>query len=328
MIANINRAARTLQRDVKIFMDLEGPKIRTAPIKTIIPEGLAEEGKKPSILLWQGDRLSIVRDHATNGDSQIKQQISLTSPQVLDYVKPGERVYFDDGKMYGVICTAAKDKIVVEILQAPAEGLKLKEEKGINFPDSHLMLPAMANADLENLDFIVKHADMVGFSFVQTTDDIVLLQQHLRTRGREDLGIILKIETNLAFNNLPSLQLAAMRSPHCGIMIARGDLAVEIGFLRLAEVQEEILWLADAAHMPVIWATQVLESQVKKGAATRAEVSDVVKSVRSECVMLNKGKHLVGAIKMIKDIDKRMAAHEEKKRKKLRAMAVAKNFFR
>jgi pyruvate kinase len=216
--------------------------------------------------------------------------------------------------------------MVVEITHAPEEGFKLKPEKGINFPDSNLNVSSLTKEDLNHLVFIAKYADMVGYSFVQRPADVILLQKHLKRLKREDIGIILKIETNLAFKNLPALLFAVMRSKHCGVMIARGDLAVEIGYLRIAEVQEEILWLAEAAHLPVIWATQVLETQIKKGIATRAEISDVVKSVRAECVMLNKGPYILEAIKTLKDIDKRMAAHEDKKRKILRSLHVAKAF--
>jgi pyruvate kinase len=326
MVANIQKASKAIQKDVKIFIDLAGPKIRTGKVKTVLTPPSDGNGKKPAILLFQGDRLSITKTEGVQETA--KHQISLTPVPVFDYLKIGERVYFDDGKLCGAICAIENGEVVVEIIQAPEEGFKLKAEKGVNFPESDVVLPALTAKDIANLDFIAAHADMVGLSFVQTPDDVAALQQQLKQRNKEDIGIILKIETRAAFKNLPSLQLAAMKSPHCGIMIARGDLAVEIGFLRMAEVQEEILWLAEAAHMPVIWATQVLESQVKKGYTTRAEVSDVVKAVRSECVMLNKGKHLEDAIKMVRDIDMRMAVHEDKKRKKLRAMEVARSFFK
>ena len=100
---------------------------------------------------------------------------------------------------------------------------------------------------------------------------------------------MLKIETQAAFNRLPMLLLAAMRHPPVAVMVARGDLGVEVGFERLSEVQEEILWLCEAAHVPVIWATQVLESLAKGGMPSRAEVTDAAMGSRAECVMLNKG---------------------------------------
>ena len=113
--------------------------------------------------------------------------------------------------------------------------------------------------------------------------------------------------------------LAAMAAKGAGVMIARGDLAVECGYERLAEVQEEILWCAEAAHMPVIWATQVLESLAKTGLPSRAEISDAGLGVRAECVMLNKGPYITQAIHTLDDILKRMGGHQAKKRPLLRA---------
>jgi pyruvate kinase len=105
-----------------------------------------------------------------------------------------------------------------------------------------------------------------------------------------------------------------------GVMIARGDLAVEVGFQRLAELQEEILWLAEAAHTPVIWATQVLDQLVKKGTPSRAEISDVVLAQRAECVMLNKGTFLVDALTIVDDVFRRMEGHQHKKTARLRPL--------
>jgi pyruvate kinase len=110
-------------------------------------------------------------------------------------------------------------------------------------------------------------------------------------------AIVLKIETHRGFDNLPVMLLEAMESPGCAVMIARGDLAVECAFERMAEVQEEILWLCEAAHVPVAWATQVLETLAKQGVPSRAEVTDAAMSHRAECVMLNKGPYIVQASK-------------------------------
>jgi pyruvate kinase len=136
----------------------------------------------------------------------------------------------------------------------------------------------------------------------------------------------LKIETRTAFEHLPELLLAAMRSPRVGVMIARGDLAVECGYERLAEVQEEILWLCEAAHVPVIWATQVLEKLSRSGSPTRAEVTDAAMAVRAECVMLNKGPEMVSAVRALDNILRRMQAHQNKKQSMLRSLGIARNF--
>lgn len=122
----------------------------------------------------------------------------------------------------------------------------------------------------------------------------------------EHLGVLLKVETRAAFENLPRILLAALQSRPVGVMVARGDLAVEMGFERMAEVQEEILWRCEAAHIPVIWATQVLENLTPKGVPSRAEVSDAAMSARAECVMLNKGPHILEAVRFLAGIHQRM----------------------
>jgi pyruvate kinase len=111
-----------------------------------------------------------------------------------------------------------------------------------------------------------------------------------------------------------------------GVMIARGDLAVECGYQRLAEVQEEILWICEAAHIPVIWATQVLESLSKTGIPSRSEITDAAMGERAECVMLNKGPYIVSAVRALDDILKRMQAHQEKKTSMLRRLRIADAF--
>jgi hypothetical protein len=133
-------------------------------------------------------------------------------------------------------------------------------------------------------------------------------------------AIVAKIETPEAIRNLPELIVYAAGKQPFGVMIARGDLAVEIGYQRLAEMQEEILWLCEAAHVPVIWATQVLENLVKKGIPSRSEMTDAAMSERAECVMLNKGEYLAQAVTILDDVLTRMQAHQSKKTPQLRAL--------
>lgn len=324
IIQNCRKAAGVTGLPLKVYMDLEGPKMRTGALKTVLPLPDGTQ-RKPFITLHKGGYLKISKTDIVGheGDPPV---ISLSVPEIFDYVKAGESIWFDDGKLGGTILSVGNESMLVEIDQAPVFGFKLKEERGVNFPISKLPFAAFTKKDKELLPFIARNAEMVGLSFVQTTEDIDLLQQELKALHKEDIGIILKIETNRAFNDLPSLLFKVMQSPSAGIMIARGDLAVELGLLRMAEVQEEILWIADAAHLPVIWATQILETQAKKGMPTRAEISDAVKATRAECAMLNKGPHIIDALKTLKDIDERMAMHEQKKLKMLRALSIAKKF--
>ena len=164
------------------------------------------------------------------------------------------------------------------------------------------------------------HADLVGFSFVETLADMEKLMSELAKRNASELPIIAKIETNLAVKNLPDIILGTIGRHNLGIMIARGDLAVELGSARLAEIQEELLWLCEAAHVPVIWATQVLESITKKGTRSRPEFTDAAMAVRAECVMLNKGPYILDAIEALVSVMVRMHEHQRKKFSRLRAL--------
>jgi pyruvate kinase len=280
---------------------------------------------KPQMLLLKpGDTLILTR--SLEPGSVNPARIGVTLPEFFDCVKPGEAIWLDDGKIGGVISAVEKDEVRVEITHARPAGEKLGAEKGINVPDSDLRVPSLTVEDIENLEFIAKNADLLGYSFVRTEEDVRFLHERLDELGAADLGIVLKIETRQGFENLPGILLEAMRRRRVGVMIARGDLAIECGFQRLAEMQEEILWLSEAAHIPVVWATQVLESLAKSGVPSRSEITDAAMGERAECVMLNKGPFVVEAVKTLDDILQRMEDHQEKKRSMLRKLHVAAGF--
>jgi pyruvate kinase len=284
-----------------------------------------------TLLLKLGDRLVISRSIAfgrpatyhKSGELIAPARIGVSLPQILDHAKAGEPIWFDDGKIGGVFRSVDLDSATVEITQARPDGENLGAEKGINLPETRIDIPALTPDDLEALKFIVKHADLVGYSFVRTESDVRQLLEHLEDLGGQNLGLILKIETRKAFDNLPKLILASMRMRSLGVMIARGDLAVECGYQRLAEVQEEILWICEAAHVPVIWATQVLETLAKKGIPSRSEITDAAMGERAECVMLNKGPYAVTSVCVLADILKRMQNHQEKKSSMMRQLHLA-----
>jgi pyruvate kinase len=211
------------------------------------------------------------------------------------------------------------------MVRISAEKPKLKAEKGINFPDSTLALESLTDDDRAVLPFALQHADLIGYSFVRTAGDLQLLQESLAKlkSDRPNPSIIIKIETPEAVKNLPMLLLQGMTQAGFGVMIARGDLAVEIGFERMSEIQEEILWICEAAHVPVIWATQVLESLNKSGIATRSEVTDAAHAALAECVMINKGDHTLQVIETLKDILMRSGGHHFKKTYSMRSLSIA-----
>ena len=249
--------------------------------------------------------------------------ISCTLPEIFSTALAGQPIFFDDGKIEGRIREVHPDHMLVEIVHTGQDGVKLGSAKGINFPETIFGISAMTEKDRHDLDFVAEHADIVGLSFVRRPEDVLELQQELAARGKDGLGIILKIESRPGFEQLPLIMMAAARHHPAGIMVARGDLAIEVGFDRMAEVQEEILWLSEAAHMPVTWATQVLETLAKTGIPSRAEVTDAAMGERAECVMLNKGEHILDAVRFLDDILHRMQAHHLKKQSMLRHLAVA-----
>lgn len=261
--------------------------------------------------------------HTGDDGRAVPAHIPCTLPRVFDDVRSDQRILFDDGKIAGLIVANDGDRLRVRITATPPNGGKLRAGKGINLPETELQMPAIRTDDRERLDWIAAHADMVGLSFAQRAEDVEQLHHELERRGRTDIGIVLKIETAVGFSRLPELLFAGLRRQPLGVMVARGDLAVELGYARLAEVQEEILWLCEAAHVPVIWATQVLDEMARTGMPSRAEVTDAAMSVRAECVMLNKGPHIAATVRFLGGVLERMQEHTTKKRALLRRLRVA-----
>jgi pyruvate kinase len=274
------------------------------------------------ILLQRGDRLRLTAGgtgRAAEGSRQ-PARVPITLPEALPALRKGQPVWFDDGRIGAVVVARRGRGVDLQITAARSGGEWLGADKGINLPETMLELPALTAKDLDDLNTAARCADLVGLSFVQSADDVRQLRQNLSALGAGSLGILLKIETRRGFEHLPEVLFAALEAPAAGVMIARGDLAVECGWERLAEVQEEILWACEAAHVPVVWATQVLETLAKTGRPSRAEITDAAMGERAECVMLNKGPFVEDAIRALDDIVRRMQTHQAKKRPLLRAL--------
>lgn len=310
MIANVRIAARERGYPCKVLMDLAGPKPRI---------GMAIAPNSPQ-RLYRGDSILLTGNLPTTISSDCF-QANCSIPEVLEQLKVGATVWIDDGNIGAQVESITPDGVLLRITYANLKGNKIPHEKGLNFPDTDLQLNPLTDKDLQDLDFVAVHADIVGYSFVQQPADIEHLQWELeRRRVNQPPAIVAKIETPQAVRNLPELIVQAAGKQSFGIMIARGDLAIEIGYQRLAEIQEEILWLCEAAHVPVIWATQVLEKLVKKGIPSRAEITDAAMAERAECVMLNKGPFIADAVTILDDVLTRMEAHQQKKTPQLRAL--------
>ena len=249
--------------------------------------------------------------------------LAFPEPKLLGEVRPGERVILDDGKIVAVAEAARPDGLLCRVQRALKSPARLRSGKGIAFPDSRLSLGRLAPQDDAALAFALEHADGVGVSFVGSPRDVALVGERLQRAGRPGFGMILKLETLGAVRNLPAILFEALQHDPVGLMIARGDLAVELSFERLAEMQEELLWFGEACHLPVIWATEVLDSVAHSGLPTRAEITDAAMSMRAECVMLNRGPHIAAATRMLADIIRKMETHQYKKRSLYRRLAVA-----
>jgi pyruvate kinase len=301
MIDNIHAATIRLGRPCRVLMDVAGPKLRIETVRA--PE---------KCRLHAGDRLRLVHqlDRRDKGIAA-----ALNFPQAVSQLREGAQVSFDDGKAAGRVLSVDELGAEIEIVAARAKGMRLKAGKGVNLPTAELDLSPLTPKDLADLDIVARRADLVGFSFVQRVEDVVLLQWELAARRgeKEPQALVLKIETPLAIRNLPRLIVQARSQNPTAVMIARGDLAVEVGFARLSEMQEEILWLCEAAHAPVIWATQVLDQLVHEGVASRAETTDAAMAQRADCVMLNKGAYLPEGVRFLREVLARMERHQSKK---------------
>jgi len=307
----------------------EGTVIRTehGPVFTVGPV----MPQSVDLRVQAGDTLFLYRDskhpgHPAEGESPAG--ISCTLPEILACVKPGHRVFIDDGKIAAVVKASRKDSLELEITAPRGIPARIRAEKGLNFPDSTIAMGALTAQDRQDLAFVVKHASAVGLSFVHRPQDLYDLRDALRELGHADMGIVVKIETKEAIHRLAQLLLVGLDLPKLGVMIARGDLAVEVGFENLALIQEDILCLCEAAHVPVIWATQVLETLAKSGLPARAEITDAAMGQRAECVMLNKGEHVLEAVETLAGLLSSQERHRIKKRNVFRDITAQHGVFK
>jgi pyruvate kinase len=342
------RDARFKKRCILLFRQEETGFIVHIPKTTYLETGLplftsntstgpfVPVGELPPVeqhlLLHPGDSLRIHRSGDPGAPACFDESgvpiamahISCTSEEVFEQVQPGDPILFDDGKIEGIIRETAPEAMIVEIVHTSPGGGKLRADKGINFPDSDLQISGLTAKDRQDLSFIAQYADVVNVSFVNTADDVRdLIGEFDRLDAREKLGVILKIETQRGFNNLTDILLEAMQVYPIGVMIARGDLAIETGWQNIGRVQEEILLMCRAAHIPDIWATQVLENLAKRGIPSRAEITDAAMAQRTDCVMLNKGPYILQAIRLLDTILKDLAPYQDKSAPMLPALKKA-----
>jgi pyruvate kinase len=311
MIEHVRRATAETGRGCRVCMDLSGPRCRTGAV--------GGSAHPPRLHVGDAVLMSAVAKPPRQGSLQ---SFQCSIPEAVALVAPGETVWIDEGRLGAIVEGKHDGEALLRVTHARASGERLKRDKGLNFPDTELSIDPLTPKDLRDLDVVAAHADLVGYSFAQRGSDVALLQDELAARMEhpERMALVAKIETQLAISNLPELIVQGAGTQPMAVMIARGDLAVEVGARRLSELQEEILWLCEAAHVPVVWATQVLDRFVRKGTRHRAELTDAAMAERAECVMLNKGPHVAEAVSLLDDVLAAMEGHQFKKTSRLRAL--------
>lgn len=321
MIVRIKKAAETEQTSVKILMDIAGPKIRTEWVFTTL--------KKPKVK--PGDKWYLTKNNAELPlGIKTKVTAGCSIPEIFETLKKGDFVLYDDGTIESEVETIMDGGAVLKVKKTrTGKSVRIKAEKGLNFPESQFDLDMLTEQDKEDLGFAIEHADILGLSFVKDAEDIKKVQSelinHTNKKRASMIPLMAKIETVQAVENLPSIIMTAAGKNPFSVMIARGDLAVETGYSRLAELQQEIMWISEAADIPVVWGTEVLDNMISSGIPTRAEVTDAAEGDRAECVMLNKGDHLSEGVAFLSEILEKMQEHQYKKTSRLRALSIARD---
>jgi pyruvate kinase len=290
-IARLRAAEKAVGRPVTIMADLPGPKMRLGKID---PE---------PINLVANDRFTLTTEQITGN----AKRVSMSFAALPKVVRPGDRLFLNDGLVQLVVERVTGNDVECVV----AVGGELRSRKGLNLPGIHLGISAFTDRDRACLDFALEHGvDAVSQSFVETAADIRMVREAAAARGKQPF-IIAKIERAGAIQHIEELLAAAD-----GIMVARGDLGVEVPIQEVALLQKRLIALANLAGKPVITATQMLESMVSSRLPTRAEATDVANAILdgTDCVMLSAesamGRYPVEAVAMLASI----AAATEAKR--------------
>ena len=287
----IRKTAASLKKTVGIMVDLQGPRVRTGKL----------EGGKP-VMLRSGQEIEIVVGNRPGTASKI----ATTCRPFPRMLKKGDPILLDNGTLRLEVLQVGKKKIRARVIT----GGLLGENKGINLPNAPITLPALTTKDLGDLEIASKHkVDFIALSFVRSEEDVFVLKRWL-VRRKKEISIIAKIEKKGAVDHIwPILDTAH------GIMVARGDLGIELGVEKLPFIQKELIEHANLMAIPVITATQMLESMIEHPTPTRAEVSDVANAVfdGTDAVMLSGetavGKYPVEAVRVMAKIIREAEHH-------------------
>ena len=272
-----------------ILGDLQGPKLRVGVMK--------EE-----VVVHPGDEIIFATGERFEGT---KERVYMTYDRFPQDAKPGERILLDDGKLiFEVVSTDKISEVKAKVIQ----GGPLKSKKGVNLPNTNISQPALTEKDIEDALFAIKHqVDWIALSFVRHAEDLMQLRDLINEHSEEKIPIIAKIEKPEAVENIDKIVA------HCdGIMVARGDLGVEIPAEEVPLIQKQLVLRAKKARIPVIIATQMMETMISSLTPTRAEVNDVANSVMdgADAVMLSGetsvGQYPIQVIRQMANILKRV----------------------
>ena len=309
VIHRLRKVAAELGRTICILQDLQGPKIRTGRLKD-----------RNAVTLQTGQTVSITPQDVL-GTSEI---ISTTYQELAHDVKPGEHILLSDGRIELVVRRVAGDDVICEVLN----GGMLGEHQGINLPGTNVSIPSLTAKDEEDIDFGLMHrVDLIAISFVRTADDVVRARRAISSRGGT-APLIAKLEKPQAIDNLDSILEVAN-----GVMVARGDLGVEVAPEKVPLIQKQVIRRALDFRKPVITATQMLESMIENPRPTRAEASDVANAIfdGTDAVMLSaetaSGKYPREAVAMMTRIvvetESHMAGRSQRRRRTPRRLSIA-----
>jgi pyruvate kinase len=293
----LRQEAQEAGRPVALLQDLQGPKIRTGPLR----------GGQP-VQLEDGQRL-VITSEPIEGDAQ---RISTNYPHLSQDVAPGDRILLSDGLIEMRVIETTKTEVTCIVVH----GSELRPRQGINLPGVRLSCTSVTSKDLADLAFgLAQGVDYVAISFVRQAADVLRVREAIRENGA-DVPVIAKLEKAEAVKELDAILEVAD-----GIMVARGDMGVEISPESVPVLQKEIIRAANRAGVPVITATQMLESMIEEAQPTRAEVSDVANAVLdgSDAVMLSGetaiGKHPIRAVRMMariaEAVEERAISHHQ-----------------
>lgn len=283
LVKTIREVAGRLKSNTAILQDISGPKIRIGQV----------DGE---LFLNEGDEVSFQKEEVVSNNEN--KALSLSHPEIIESLSEGSRVYMADGTIKTeIIKKESNDKAIARVLV----GGKLTSRKGVNFPGVVIPVPTITTKDKGDLEFGAKqNVDIVALSFVRTASDVDEAREILKRNGVENPFIVAKIEMVEAVSNIDSILDAVD-----GVMVARGDLGVEVGLFKVPVVQKEIIKKANHKGLPVIVATQMLISMVNSEFPSRPEVSDTANAILdgADAVMLSDetavGKHPIEAVKVL-----------------------------